>query len=56
MISSLGGHMVVPLDKIIEEIAASASHFREWASMRVMTQVENRAAVPSHFHRPRIIR
>lgn len=34
MTSSLGGHMVVPLEKKIEEIAASALPQREWASMR----------------------
>jgi hypothetical protein len=34
MTSSLGGQMLVPLEKITEEIAASALPLREWASMR----------------------
>jgi hypothetical protein len=34
MTSGLGGHMSVPLEKKIEEIDASALHYREWASMR----------------------
>jgi hypothetical protein len=32
--STLDRHMLVPLEKMIEEIAASAVPQREWASMR----------------------
>jgi hypothetical protein len=34
MTTNLGGHMLMPLEKMLEEIAAGALHLRECASMR----------------------
>jgi len=55
MTTNLGGHMLMPLEKMIEEIAAGALHLRECASMRAndpSSEVERTIQCRSTFISP----
>jgi hypothetical protein len=49
MISRLAGHVLAQLEKLIEEIASSALHLRECASMRANPEVERPIQCRSTF-------